>query len=94
MVRDKNIILAEPNDENTVLSKYDLGTNYIVLTIKSNHYLDTHQYTSSGNAILGKMEVPTSSTSIQFFPIIFGTSEQASKILGTDANGDLVWLDE
>ena len=90
MVRDKNGILAEVNDENTVLSQSELTRDYTVFTINQNHYLRVYSFIPSVKSILGKV----SGNAFKFFPIIFGNPEQANKILGTNMNGDLIWLDE
>lgn len=86
MVRDKNGILAEVNDPLTVKESgrpHFADSNHIIHTVVS--------YTSGAMAELSSYDdesVLITNNSYHPFKI------QANKILGTDANGDLVWLDD
>lgn len=80
MVRDKNIIYAEVNDEDTVLTKDILTDNSLLVgnfnkNIKK--VLDSAQY----GAIIFMID-----NEVQILAI------QPNKKLGTDANGNLAWI--
>lgn len=85
MVRDKNGILAEVNDENTVKANNPVGTTTVIIGASNHNIFCLDLY----DALLATKNGRFSSNIIKI-----GTSAQANKILGTDMNGDLVWLDE
>ena len=86
MVRDKNGILAEVNDENTVKANNPVYSTAVIIGGVSNYNI---QSLDLYNALLA-----TKNGKFRENIIKIGTLKQANKILGTDMNGDLVWLDE
>lgn len=80
MIRDKDHIYGEANDLNTVIASGTLATDCLVV--------------GAGN----KGVKTLSSTGNQIIWVRNGVVQQlgftaANKVLGTDADGNLVWLD-
>lgn len=81
MIRDKDKIYGEPNDPNTVLAGGTLDLNNLIV--------------GAGNKGVKKLEstgkvlIWVKDGIVQQLPVV-----SANKVLGTDENGNLVWLDK
>lgn len=85
-IRIDNKVYAEQNHSNTVLSNFILSDNKIVLGDGSKR-LKT--FDMLGNGIL----VTDSTGSATFFEVPDGIEGQ-NKLLATDENGNLVWVEK
>lgn len=81
MIRDKNKIYGEPNDPNTVIATGTLTANSLIVGAGNK---GVKSLLSSDKTIIWIKD-----GIVQQLPI-----NVANKILGTDENGDLVWLDQ
>lgn len=81
MIRDKNKIYGEANDPNTVLASGTLTDGYLLVGA-GNKGVKT--LLSSGKVIIW-----VKNGEIQQLPFT-----AANKVLGTDADGNLVWKDQ
>lgn len=81
MIRDKNKIYGEPNDPNTVMATGTLTANSLIVGAGNK---GVKSLLSSDKTIIWIKD-----GIVQQLPI-----NVANKILGTDENGDLVWLDQ
>ena len=80
MVRDKNIIYAEVNDEDTVLTE-DILTDNSLLVGNFNKNIKKVLDSTKYGAIIFIID-----NEVQILPI------QPNKKLGTDTNGNLAWI--
>lgn len=81
MIRDKNKIYGEANNPNTVLASGTLTENQLIVGA-GNKGIKTLLST-------GKNIVWIQNGIVQLLPFI-----AANKVLGTDADGNLVWKDQ
>lgn len=81
MIRDKNKIYGEPNDPNTVVATGTLTANSLVVGAGNK---GVKSLLSSGKTIIWVRD-----GIVQQLPV-----NVANKVLGTDENGNLVWLDQ
>lgn len=81
MIRDNNNIYGEANNPNTVLAAGTLSENTLIVGA-GNKGVKNLLSTNSKNILWIKNGI------VQTLPITL-----ANKVLGTDENGNLVWLD-
>ena len=81
MIRDKNKIYGEPNDPNTVIASGTL--------IENNLLVGAGHKGVKTLVSTGKVLIWVKDGVVQQLPI-----NVANKVLGTDENGNLVWLDQ
>lgn len=84
MIRDKDTIYGEPNDPNAITATDDLTVNTLIVG-SGNKGIKSYKIENfTGNALIYIDE----NYEVQYLPITF-----ANKILGTDENAKLTWLD-
>lgn len=84
MIRDINTIYGEANDPNAITATGELIVNTLIVG-SGNKGIKSYKIENfSGNALIYIDE----NYEVQYLPITF-----ANKILGTDENAQLTWLD-